>query len=80
MSSHIVATLVPFDSLALLGISPKELAVLVAIVVVTALTLLSVRRKVREAQNTPRAYARSSPLLWAARLCCGLVEEMVETG
>ncbi len=58
MSFTIAGAPTPIDWLALLGISPRQMAVLAVIVVATVLTLLSVRRKVREAQNTPRAYAR----------------------
>lgn len=58
MSSHLAAALMPLDFLAALQISPRQIAVLAVIVVVTVFMLLSTRRKIREAQNTPRAYAR----------------------
>lgn len=58
MPSHIAAAPMPTDFLALAQISSQQIAVLAVVVVATVLMLLSTRRKIREAQNTPRAYAR----------------------
>lgn len=58
MTTTIAAALMPIDFLALAQISSQQIAVLAVVVVATVLMLLSTRRKIREAQNTPRAYAR----------------------
>lgn len=58
MTTTIAAALMPTDFLALAQISSQQIAVLAVVVVATVLMLLSTRRKIREAQNTPRAYAR----------------------
>lgn len=58
MPTTIAEAFVPIDWLALTQLSPRQIALLAVIVVVTVFMLLSTRRKIREAQNTPRAYAR----------------------
>lgn len=58
--SHPIAfdSSIAFASLAQDALGAKQIALLALIAVVTTFLLLSTRRKIREAQNTPRAYAR----------------------
>ena len=50
-----IVSLVASDDALITG---RQLAIILAVIIITSLMLISARRKIRESRNTPRAYSR----------------------